>query len=420
MAEQVESIQNGAPAASEGGAAAADLQALLDQNTIDANAAEAEYQAFDQMGLKPELLDGIFLYGFKEPSKIQQLAIVPIASGRDVIAQAQSGTGKTATFGVAILQRIKLGADAPRTPQALVLAPTRELALQSVKVLEGIGNKMKVRVVSLIGGTDVREDEEALRRGCHVVVGTPGRVSHMMKTGALSTQDCSMLVIDEADEMLSHGFSDQVYEILRACNKDTQLVLISATLPREILDLAANFMEKALRILVKESELTLEGIRQYKVDVAQDDWKDSVIVDLFKVLSVQQGVIFCNTIPKVRAVADTLKAAGHTVAMIHAELEQEERSRIMDQFRGGKARTLVATNIIARGIDVQNVSLVINYDIPKNPETYLHRIGRSGRYGRKGVAINLVSEREKASLDRICQTFSIEIHDLPEDIAGLF
>ena len=228
-----------------------------------------------------------------------------------------------------------------------------------------------------------------------------------------------MVILDEADEMLSRGFTEQIVSIMKFMNADIQIVLVSATLPPEILELTRQFMRDPVSILVKEAELTLDGIRQYVVEL-QDAWKTEVVEDIYKVLSVQQGVIFCNSIARVKELAEKLKSAGHTISCIHSELDQAERNKIMGEFRSGQTRILIATNIIARGIDVQNVSLVINYDIPREAETYLHRIGRSGRFGRKGVAINFVTDKDKQSMQSITDKFNVTTENLPEDLSSLF
>eukprot|EP00768_Dysnectes_brevis_P001700 gnl/Dysnectes_brevis/146_a171_9557.p1 GENE.gnl/Dysnectes_brevis/146_a171_9557~~gnl/Dysnectes_brevis/146_a171_9557.p1 ORF type:complete len:399 (+),score=129.11 gnl/Dysnectes_brevis/146_a171_9557:49-1245(+) len=373
--------------------------------------------SFEKMGLKDELIGGIYSYGFERPSRIQQLGIEPIIVGRDTITQAQSGTGKTATFAIALLEKLDLTLT---QPQVLILAPTRELASQSLKVINGIGRKMKVKTCSCIGGTPVASDIESLRSGVHVVVGTPGRVLHMISEGHLDPKALRMWILDEADEMLSKGFNEQIYHIFQTMDPEVQVVLISATMPREVLEVTEKFMRDPIRILVKETELTLDGIRQYRVDVAQEDWKYETLADLYKVISVQQAIIFCNSIKKVRMLKERLTADGHIVSCIHSDMEQSERNLIMKQFRQGASRILIATNLLARGIDVQNVSLVINYDIPKSPETYLHRIGRSGRFGRKGIALNFVTTRDKESVARIQDTFGVEILDLPSDLTKVF
>ncbi|GIQ89492.1 hypothetical protein KIPB_011976, partial [Kipferlia bialata] len=250
---------------------------------------------FDDMNLKRDLLKGIYNYGFIAPSKIQSLGIEPIVLGRDTIAQAQSGTGKTATFAIAILQRLEITETGPAVPQAMILAPTRELANQSTRVMTGIGKLMGVQVHACIGGTPVANDIAALRKGVHVIVGTPGRVLDMIGRGELDPKSMRMWCLDEADEMLSRGFTDQIYQIFQEMHPEVQVILISATMPAEVLGVTEKFMRDPIRILVKRDELTLDGIRQFYINCSREDYKFETLLDLYKTISVHQAVIFCNT-----------------------------------------------------------------------------------------------------------------------------
>jgi len=251
---------------------------------------------FDDMGLKDALLRGIYSYGFEKPSAIQQRAIIPILKKRDVIAQAQSGTGKTATFAIGILQQIDISL---RYPQALILAPTRELAQQIQKVVLAIGDYLNVECHACIGGTDVREDVRRFEEGVHIVVGTPGRVYDMANRGIFRTADIKLFVLDEADEMLSRGFKDQIYDVFQLVPSGVQVVLLSATMPTDVLDVTRKFMRDAIRILVKRDELTLEGIKQFYILLDREEWKLDTLCDLYETLTITQAVIFCNTRRKV-------------------------------------------------------------------------------------------------------------------------
>jgi translation initiation factor 4A len=322
------------------------------------------------MNLREELLRGIFAYGFEKPSAIQQRAIMPVLKGHDVIAQAQSGTGKTATFSVSILQKLDMNI---KQCQALVLAPTRELALQIQKVLVALGDFMKVDCHACIGGTSVRDDMTKLESGCHVVVGTPGRVFDMINRGALKTNNIKMFVLDEADEMLSRGFKEQIYDVFQLLPGSTQVVLLSATMPGEVLEVTKKFMRDPVRILVKRDELTLEGIKQFYVSVEKEEWKLATLFDLYEAITITQAVIFCNTRRKVDWLTEQMNEKNFTVSAMHGEMTQQERDVIMKEFRSGSSRVLITTDLLARGIDVQQVSLVINYDIPSNRENYIHR-----------------------------------------------
>ncbi|ELU44176.1 ATP-dependent RNA helicase eIF4A [Rhizoctonia solani AG-1 IA] len=362
---------------------------------INANEIESNWDQvvdnFDNMDLRPELLRGVYAYGFERPSAIQQRAIVPVIKGHDVIAQAQSGTGKTATFSISILQKLNLDV---RGTQALILAPTRELAQQIQKVVVALGDYMNITSMACVGGTNVREDMAKLQEGCQVVVGTPGRVFDMLKRGALKAATIKLFCLDEADEMLSRGFTEQIYDIFTLLPSDTQVVLLSATMPADVLEVTKKFMREPIRILVKRDELTLEGIKQFYIAVEKEEWKLDTLCDLYETVTITQAVIFCNTRRKVDWLTQKLTEREFTVSAMHGDMEQGVREGIMKDFRGGTSRVLITTDLLARGIDVQQVSLVINYDLPANRENYIHRIGRGGRFGRKGVAINFVTTED--------------------------
>ena len=371
---------------------------------------------FDNMGLSPELLRGVFAYGFERPSAIQARAIVPVINGHDVIAQAQSGTGKTATFSIAILQRID---PSNKNVQALVLAPTRELAQQIQNVLVALGDYMNVNCHACIGGTNVREDMAKLSEGAQVVVGTPGRVYDMINRRAFRTDHLKMFCLDEADEMLSRGFKDQMYEVFQLLPQDTQVVLLSATMPEDVLAVTKKFMRDPVRILVKRDELTLEGIKQFYIAVDKEEWKFETLTDLYETVTITQAVIFCNTRRKVDWLTDQLHAKEFTVSAMHGDMDQQQREVIMREFRSGSSRVLITTDLLARGIDVQQVSLVINYDLPTNRENYIHRIGRGGRFGRKGVAINFVTNDDVRMMRDIEQFYNTQIEEMPLNVADL-
>ncbi|KAF9433076.1 translation initiation factor eIF4A [Entomortierella beljakovae] len=392
-----------------------DIGLELPENEIETNWDEI-VDNFDEMNLNPELLRGIYAYGFERPSSIQQRAILPVLKGHDVIAQAQSGTGKTATFSISTLQ--KLDKSNPQC-QALLLAPTRELAQQTQKVVLALGDFMNIQCHACIGGTNVRDDMTALTKGSHVVVGTPGRAIDMINRGALKTDSIKLFVLDEADEMLSRGFKDQIYDIVQRLPPGAQIVLLSATMPAEVMEVTTKFMRNPIRILVKKDELTLEGIKQFYVSVEKEEWKLDTLCDLYETVTITQAVIFCNTRRKVDWLTDKLKARDFTVSSIHSELEQGQREVIMKEFRSGSSRVLIATDLLARGIDVQQVSLVINYDLPTNKENYIHRIGRGGRFGRKGVAINFVTSEDTRMLREIEQFYSTHVLEMPMNVADL-
>ena len=374
------------------------------------------YETFDDMGLKEDILRGIYSYGFEVPSSIQQRAIKPLIEGKDLIAQAQSGTGKTATFTIGALEIVDIEV---MKPQVLILAPNRELAMQIFKVFESLNSFYGVKGGLIMGGTDLRENFRLLDEGVQYIVGTPGRVFDMLKRYALVTDKIKTFIMDEADEMLSRGFKEQVYEIFQYIKKDCQVCLFSATMPDIALDIARKFMKDPVRILIDKENLTLEGIKQYYLGVEQESWKLATLFDLYEKLSISQSIIFVNSKRKADFLKEQLEDNDYTVDCIHGDLTQKDRNDIMLSFRNGNSRILITTDIIARGIDIQTVSIVINYDIPRYREVYIHRIGRSGRFGRKGIAINFVTEREYNTLKDIQEFYKTEIIPLPENIKDL-
>ncbi|CAJ1944311.1 unnamed protein product [Cylindrotheca closterium] len=372
---------------------------------------------FDDMKLKPDLLKGIYAYGFEKPSAIQQRAIRPIVRGRDVIAQSQSGTGKTAVFSISTLQLLD---ETSREVQALVLSPTRELAEQSQRVIQSLGDFMNVNCHACIGGKSLGQDLKELERGgVQVISGTPGRVYDLIRRNALRMTQLKVMVLDEADEMLNRGFKEQIYDIYRFLPVGCQVVLMSATLPASVLEMTQKFMSDPIQILVKRDELTLEGIRQFFISVEKEEWKFDTLCDLYDTLTITQAVIFCNTRQKVDWLAEKMKENQFTVSAIHGDMDQDTRDKVMDDFRSGTSRVLIATDLWGRGIDVQQVSLVICYDLPSNRELYIHRIGRSGRFGRKGVAINFVRKEDVRLLRDIEQFYSTQIDEMPADVGDL-
>merc|ERR1712087_825048 len=290
-------------------------------------------------------------------------------------------------------------------------------ANQIQKVALALGDYSHIKCHCCIGGTSVRDDIDKLREGQHLVVGTPGRVYDMIGKRHLRVDDLITFVLDEADEMLSRGFKDQIYDIFKCLPPNIQVCLFSATMAPEILDLTTKFMRDAVRILVKKDELTLEGIRQFYVAIEKEEWKIDTLCDLYETITITQSIIYCNTRRKVDFVAEEMAKRDFTVSVMHADLDQAERSLVIREFRSGSSRVLLSTDLLARGIDVQQVSLVINYDLPQSIENYLHRIGRSGRFGRKGVAINFAATRDVRTLKDIEQHYCTQIDELPADIA---
>jgi len=369
---------------------------------------------FDEMRLKEDLLRGIYAYGYERPSAIQQRAIVPMITGRDLIAQAQSGTGKTGTFTIGSLQQIDFSTEKPYC-QAIFLSPTKELAEQTLNVVNALGQSLKVKAHLCIGGKSVKNDMDVLRNGIHVMIGTPGRVYDLLNRGAIDGSKIKILVIDEADTMLDRGFKEQLYFILKAGLSDNmQICLFSATLSDETLEITNKFMNDPIQILIKKNDVALEGIKQYYINIDKEEDKLAIFSKIFESIAVTQCIIYCNSKQKVTWLYEKLKEENFPVAEIHGEMKIEEREDIMDKFRSANIKLLITTDLLARGIDVQGISLVINFDVPTNRENYIHRIGRTGRYGRKGCAINFITPDSGKYIKDIESYYSIKMHEMPE------
>ena len=374
--------------------------------------------SWESLNLKEDLSRGIYRFGFEKPTPIQEKAIPAIIEGRDVIGQGQSGTGKTGSFTIGALQKVDLTS---RTTQVLMLAPTFELVKQISTVVSSIGSAMNGLVVkTLVGGTSVNDDSNDLRNNCpHVVVGTAGRVYDMIRRRSLLTDSIKIFVLDEADEMLSKGFKEQMYDIFKYLNDSVQVALFSATMPDEILTLSEKFMRDPVKIVMKTEELTLECIQQYYVAMNDDQSKYDALKDLFAFLQVSQCIIYVSTVKRVEDLYNTMITDGFPVCCIHSAMDKTERDKSLQSFRKGAFRVMVSSGVTARGIDVQQVSTVINFDMTRSYETYLHAIGRSGRFGRKGLAINFVTKHDIDFMRRLEKHYNITISELPADLEKL-
>lgn len=386
---------------------------IEEQNIIDYS-----FEKWDELDIPIQLLRGIYAYGFETVSPIQKKAIKPIISGRDVIAQAQSGTGKTATFTIGALSVIDLELKAP---QVLILSPTRELTRQTANVINGIGCIMpKLNVQVLIGGTFIKDDlDMMIENPPHIIAACPGRIYDVIKRNRNVTKHIKTIILDEADEMLSSGFKEQIYNIFQYLNNKIQICLFSATIPNYIQEIINKIMKTPIRIEVKSEQLTLEGISQYYVAIENDLQKYDTLKDLYSIISVSQCIIYANSLKRVNDLYQAMLTDGFPVCCIHGSMEKEERDKAFTEFKLGKFRVLISSNVTARGIDIQQVSVVINFDLPKDIHTYLHRIGRSGRWGRKGVGINFITRRDVTKIKEIEQHYATEINELPGNIESL-
>jgi translation initiation factor 4A len=382
------------------------------------------YETFDEMELPDTLLRGIYSHGFERPSAIQKKGIKPIATGRDILGQAQSGTGKTATFCIGSMTRID---PTLKAPQVLVLTPTRELAQQIETVAKGLSQNMGLSVYCAVGGTELHHDLRALDKGAQFIIGTPGRVYDLMtrrsQNGsgyALNRANIKVLIMDEADQMLEDKFHEQVMCILDlGFPASTQVALFSATMPPEVVEVATRMLRDPVKILIPPEEVTLDGIKQFCVELPKEEWKIEALIDIYSQLNINQAMIYCNKRQRVEWLSEKLQAQGFPVNHIHGEMDVSERKRRMHDFRSGSVRVLISTDLLARGIDVQQVSLVINYELPTNQENYIHRIGRSGRFGRKGVAINMIGPDEAEMRTQIEKYYSTKIVPLPDDLSKI-
>jgi len=397
---------------------------MTESTEIEETQGLIEVQTFEALNLSEPILKGIYSYGWDKPSAIQSKAIHPILKGNDIIAQAQSGTGKTGTFSISSLSIVdpKL-----HSPQVLMLSPVKDLANQTYKIIRELGKHTGIKV-SLLIGTGLgkgegrfkeREDVPDPDFKAQIIVGTPGRISESLRKKRLYMKNVKLFILDEADEMLSKGFKEQVQNIFSYLPENCQIALFSATMPMEILQMTKEFMRNPVRILVKAEDLTLEGISQFFVSVHNEEQKFEVLTDIYDTISVTQGIIFVNSKQKAIQLKELLEKRNYTVGLIHGGYNQYERNDIIADFKDGKSRILIATDILSRGIDIQQISLVINYDVPYKVEPYIHRIGRSGRFGRKGVAINLVTEDDAQNLKKIERFYETTIEPLPMNFMNL-
>jgi len=371
---------------------------------------------WDDFGLKIELLRGVFSFGYEKPSDIQKRAIPHMLSGKDIIGQAQSGTGKTGAFTISALQLVNTSKD---FTQVLFILPTHELVNQTCSVISSLTPFMpELRVKTLVGGTSINDDIIELKNNPpHIIVACTGRLFDMIKRRAVHLSDVQLCILDEADEMLSFGFKDQIYNIFQSLSPTVQIALFSATMPEPILKLTEKFMRDPVKIMVEPEKLNLEGIQQFSVSIYDDHSKYDAFKEIFKRMTASQTIIYINSVPRVIDLYNAMSEEGFSVCHIHSDMTKPERKDIITRFREGNYRLLISSNLTARGVDIQQVNVVINFDIPKSPETYLHRIGRSGRWGRKGIAINFVTKHDILNMKYIERHFNINIPDLPSDFS---
>jgi len=375
---------------------------------------EDTFNSWDDLNIDPDILRGIYSYGFEIPSNIQKRAINPISKGRDIIAQAQSGTGKTAAFSIGALSRVTLSES---SCQVLIMSPTHELTRQISSVIGSLSSMMQGLVVkTIVGGSSINEDVDDMRsKPPHIIVGCPGRVFDMIRRKHINASKLKLVVLDEADEMLSSGFKEQIFNIFQHLNNNVQFALFSATLPNNIFQITSKLMRNPVKICVKAESLTLEGIKQFFVAVEDDKEKYNTLKDLYASLSMSQCIIYCNSVKRVIDLYEAMKEDKFPVCCIHSNMDKIDREKTFIDFRNGTSRVMISSNVTARGIDIQQVSVVINFDLAKDIHTYLHRIGRSGRWGRKGTGVTFITRRDVIKMKEIETYYATQIDELPNN-----
>lgn len=391
-----------------------------ENNNQEKDNSEFNINSWDDLDIDEAILRGIHSMGFENPSPIQQRAIKPISMGRDIVAQAQSGTGKTATFAIGALSRID--ATLNKT-QVIILSPTKELTVQTASVVEKLGSMIKdLTVETMYGGMNPAGNSSNNFLNTNrpqIICGCPGKINDMLRRNVINTSYIKLIIMDEVDEMLSTGFKEQVYNMFQFMNEDIQIALFSATMPPNMHHIVDRIVRNPVRILVKSEMLTLEGIRQFYVAVEDDAQKYETLKHIFSYLSMSQCIIYCNSVKRVCDLQEAMSQDNFPVCCIHRNMTKQERFNSFSDFKNGKCRVLISTNVTSRGIDIQQVSTVINFDVPHCIDNYLHRIGRSGRWGRKGVGINFVTRRDIDQLRRIEQHYDSQINEMPQDLTFL-
>jgi len=370
---------------------------------------------FDDLKLSQELIKGVYLHGFTQPTPIQIKGINSITTGKDCILQSQSGTGKTATYLLGVMNRL----DTTETGcQGVIITPTRELADQVYAVASNLGKYTNFKITKCVGGTNVYQNRDELKTAT-LVIGTIGRLSHMINEKKINSHKVKFVVLDEADDLLANGINDKLQFILDKIPCGVQIVLISATMSNNVFSISKIFMHDPIKILLKNNEVIIDLITQFYVDVETEESKLDTLLDLYNLVSAAQTIIFCNTIRKVEWLEQQLKLNNFTITTIHSNMNQSERDNIVKEFRDGNTRLLLTTDLLSRGIDIPQVNMVINYDLPPNKETYVHRIGRCGRFDKKGVAITLVKSTDPCDIktfNRMKHYYNMDIKEMPISI----
>lgn len=372
---------------------------------------------FESLGLSENILKGVYSYGFINPSDIQQKGIGVITSKKDCILQSQSGTGKTATYLLGTLHNLD---EQTKGIQTVIITPTRELAEQVYDVAKKLSKYTNLKIVLCVGGTNIGTfKKEAVQS--HLLIGTIGRIYHMMEEKVFSLDKLKQLTLDEADSLLEKKYSNKVYDLIKQTPQKCQKCFLSATVNRNLREISKSVLDNPELVLLKKEDIQVKAIKNFYLDTVEEEYKFDTLLDLYQIISTSHTMIFCNSINKIEFVKNKLEEEGFPTTTIHGGLEQEERSKIVDEFREGKTRILLTTDLLARGIDIPEVKLVINYDLPKNHETFIHRIGRSGRFGKKGVSITFIKMedfKDKKNFESLITHYDLQMEEVPENISS--
>jgi len=372
---------------------------------------------FETLGLREDIIKGVYSYGFINPSDIQSKGIKVILSRNDCILQSQSGTGKTGTYILGTLQNIN---EKEKYVQSIIITPTRELAEQVYQVAKNLSKYTKIKTLLCVGGTNIGQFKKEVKN-THLVIGTIGRIYHMMEENVYDLMKLKQITLDEADNLLDDKYSTKVYELLKILPGSTQKTLLSATVNRNLREVSTKLLNEPDMVLLKKEEVQVKAIKNFYLDTQQEETKFETLIDLYNLISTSHTMIFCNSINKIEFLKIELEKEGFPITTIHGGMNQEERNKIVEEFREGKTRILLTTDLLARGIDIPEVKLVINYDLPKSHETFIHRIGRSGRFGKKGVSISFVKMedyKDKKTFESLQHHYSIKIEETPDDLAS--
>lgn len=376
---------------------------------------------FDNLNLNSDLIKGVYLYGFTKPSSIQINGIQSINTGKDCLLQSQSGTGKTATYLLGVLNKIDQNSASLSKCQAIVITPTRELSDQVYNVATNLSKFTKIKIIKCVGGTDMIENRENIKKA-HLIIGTEGRIIHMIKEKRFNIHNIKLIVLDEVDEMFSEGINENIEFIFEKCPVNIQCCMISATMSQNVFNISKKFTHDPIKVLLKNSEVVVDLISQFYLNIETEELKFDTLMDLYSLISTYQAIIFCNTIRKVDYIKENLEKNNFEITCIHGKMNQIERDDVIQKFRDGNTRILLTTDLLARGIDIPQVNLVINYDLPPNKETYIHRIGRCGRFDKKGISITMIKMDDPGDVktfSKMTNYYNMNIKELPDNIDKL-